>query len=125
MSTISFSDCPNLYYSKGHKIGCDPGYPEMAWGSYLPGDEPGYRCKLSDESCGGDPELDKCERMEKTEILCPCNFEEDCEPDKDLILWLDDETKEYYCPEEDTWYGISDVDTSKTIKEVFKDDPSS
>ncbi len=44
--------CEYAYYNVGTKIS-GYGYPERTWGSYLPGDEPGTRCRL-DGNCDGD-----------------------------------------------------------------------
>ena len=42
--------CKYQKYSKGFKCYGDD-YPAMMQGQYLPGDEPGYHCKLNDDFC--------------------------------------------------------------------------
>ena len=45
--------CQHSYYHPGHRTYGDniPGY---AQGAYFPGDEPGERCRLTDDYCGPD-----------------------------------------------------------------------
>jgi len=45
--------CPYAKWNKGCRIPKDPGYPERAWGAYLPGDEPHWECNHKGKR--GDP----------------------------------------------------------------------
>ncbi len=46
--------CNNKIWSPGYPIPKDDGYPASAWGSYLPGDEPGWKCMENDTACLGE-----------------------------------------------------------------------
>lgn len=114
---MEFHNCPHLYDVPGIKIGKDSNYPERVWGSYLPGDEPGTCCDITKDPCDGNVELSDCAKMKQTNILCPCNFEdEDIPPIEDITLWFDTDTRDYYCPEEDLYYSNEGIDFSKTVK---------
>ena len=57
------SGCPHRIYFPGNRIAPgDDGYPGMVWGSYLPGDEPGWVCTKTDSHCDPDegPALTTC-----------------------------------------------------------------
>lgn len=101
---IYFHNCRYKVYSKGCKIPKDPHYPCSSWGSYLPGDEPGYYCELDDEECNieNTMKLEDCPRMEKTHIKLAIDV-------NSYNLWKDIETKEYYCIEENLWFTIDDI----------------
>ncbi len=119
MIGMDFHDCSKLYNVPGIKVGRDPAYPERMWGGYLPGDEPGTCCEITNDPCDGNPLLSECAKMQETDILCPCNFEDEyVKPIEDILLWLNTEIDEYYCPEENVYYGESEIDiTKKTLKE--------
>ncbi len=44
-------DCEYLFYFDGCKIPKLDNYPESTWGHYLPGDEPGWYCGVTEELC--------------------------------------------------------------------------
>lgn len=66
-------ECRHAVWFRGHKIPRDPGYPERAWGAYLPGDEPHWQCGHKEKR--GDPcPLEwslECPLIQETERLCP------------------------------------------------------
>lgn len=43
--------CWHAYWSAGYPIPQSSGYPERAWGAYLPGDSPGWKCELTEDGC--------------------------------------------------------------------------
>ena len=51
---LSEPPCPLAYWSSGFKIPRSSGMPERSWGSYLPGDEPHWRCAETEEPCQSD-----------------------------------------------------------------------
>ena len=62
------SSCKHRYWFKGCKQPRDLGMPEMMWGNYLPGDEPGYMCKLENDYCSED--IEDCPLWKLTGMLC-------------------------------------------------------
>ena len=48
-------DCPERYWQKGFRQPKDFGMPERSWGEFLPGDEPGWMCKIDDGGCVDSP----------------------------------------------------------------------
>ena len=51
--------CQHSYYYPGHRTYGD-NIPGFAQGAYFPGDEPGERCRLTDDYC----ELETCPERE-------------------------------------------------------------
>lgn len=43
-------DCKNLYYYEGYRS-YGSNIPQSCQGEYFPGDEPGWRCRITDEEC--------------------------------------------------------------------------
>lgn len=104
----SFKECDHRKYFKGCKIGNDPSYPCSAWGHYLPGDEPGHICSITDIHCDEREEIliDSCGRLELTTLLCPLCKEED---EKDVKVYYDIDDKDYMCPECSETYKKEDL----------------
>jgi len=102
----SFENCSKRVYFKGRKIPKDPGYPCSAWGSYLPGDEPGYYCSETEEECNESCEIgiDECPRMSITDIKVKL--------DDDTIstLWRDEDSDDLYSPEDNNWFLETEID---------------
>lgn len=68
------SSCKHLYWFKGCKQPRDLGMPEMMWGNYLPGDEPGYMCSLTGDFCSED--IEDCPLWKPSGKFCPqCEVE--------------------------------------------------
>ena len=103
MTVRRLKDCDHRSYQKGCKIPVGASsYPSMAWGSYLPGDEPGYYCELLGGGCNeeGPDSYDVCPRMEQTETPCPnCLEENQGEIFREFDLWLDKDENILYCQE--------------------------
>lgn len=95
-------DCDKAYYSKGHKIGRDPGMPCSAWGAYLPGDEPGWRCGGTDEPIGDDIDHEDCPLfLDATKFTCTLvGLEDYCEKRCETMFVNSDE-EIAICPESD------------------------
>ena len=93
-------DCNESYISKGHKIGNDPGMPCSCWGAYLPGDEPGLRCRITDELCEDEVNVEDCPQFEEiTEFVCTLSkLENYCEEQCESIL-VNRDTEIAICPE--------------------------
>ncbi len=51
MTTQTRPDCNDAYWFTGCIIPRNGNYPERAWGTYLPGDEPGYMCRETEDYC--------------------------------------------------------------------------
>lgn len=124
MSNIrSFEDCDCRRYRRGYKIPRDPGYPAMAWGGYLPGDEPGNYCSETDCSCepGANIDLEDCPRMELTTLRDP--ELEVGEDSKESPIWRDKETGELYFFELGDWFDLRSFQKMhvEKIKELLRD----
>ena len=77
-TTYPLKDCKYRVYYKGCKIPKTHGYPCDTWGSYLPGDEPGYYCSETQM---------RCEEHQKINI-------EDCF--RFTLMFKDEETDRFY-----------------------------
>ena len=122
-SFLAFNDCDYRRYSKGCRIPCDPGYPAMAWGGYLPGDEPGNYCSETDCHCepGGDVNLEDCPMMKLTSLRDP-----ELEPGEDTKnspILKDKETEELYFSEIAEWFDLRSFQKMQVdkIKELIKE----
>ncbi len=65
--------CPHAKWNRGCKIPKDPGYPERAWGAYLPGDEPHWECRHKEkrgDPCPGEDEWTECPLIVQTDRDC-------------------------------------------------------
>lgn len=65
-------DCPHKYDFAGMRSFSDH-LPPNCWGAYMPGDEPGIYCNLTDWPCS-DPDGNypaDCEEQERLFRLCP------------------------------------------------------
>ncbi len=47
-------DCDNAYWFRGYPIPRGANYAPSPYGHYLPGDEPGYMCRLTESYCRED-----------------------------------------------------------------------
>jgi hypothetical protein len=72
--------------------------PESCWASYLPGDEPGYRCSVNDEPCGEVDHTD-CPLFDETDNFICTLFGVDgyCEEKCKRILIRNED--EVICPD--------------------------
>lgn len=128
---IDCKECHHCYYFHGYRIGKDHNMPQSCWLSYLPGDEPGYRCDLTDESCGIIEHID-CPLYDETDdFICTIlGITGYCDQKCDRIILYDDGEEEVViCPDskesidhiiiEDKY--IVGVTNMKTLKSFDKD----
>jgi len=63
-------ECQFQRYYKGWRQPRDNGVPESMWGRYYPGDEPGYKCRMSGDECSEEMDAEFCWRLTKSKRLC-------------------------------------------------------
>lgn len=91
-------ECRHGVWFQGHKIPRSNGMPERAWGAYLPGDEPHWRCGHKwrrDDPCPLEWSLE-CPLIQETLCLCPFCLENE----EHTQTWGMDEDCDtrMYCP---------------------------
>ena len=112
-------DCVHSEWFPGCKQPKDNGIPERVWGCYLPGDEPGWYCKLSN-CCPGGVHWAECPRIERSFQVCPLCLVEG----QVATLKTDPENPDqpYWCPKCDSYWTGRDSLMAKwgTIRRIIE-----